>query len=161
MGRKYDITWFASITAAAAQDLIQLTAAATKVVKILAVHVEQSSKYGDANAQGLRLQVIRGTAGGGGTLITTNAAPVSPSDTAFAGTVRGGQTGALLTALTPIAAPFVLAEGGMNNQAGWHWTPPENKAWEVAPSAIVALRTQTAPAATTDFEITIEVEELG
>lgn len=156
MGRKYDINWYGTITAAAAQDLLQITAGAAKVLKILAVHVEQSTKYGDANAQGLRLQFIRGTGGGAGTAITPT--PVSPSDGAMSGTVKGGNTAAALTALTPTV---VLAEGGMNNQAGWHWTPPDTKAWEVAPSALVALKVVTAPTATTDFEINIEVEELG
>lgn len=150
MGRRYIINYSAAISAA--KDLIGIAAPSTKVVKICGIRVEQSTDYGDAAAEGLRLQFSRGTAGSGGSAVT--ARPVSPSDTAFAGTVLAENS----TALT---SPVVLLEGGMNIQAGWLWQPVEKFEIELAPSAACALILVTAPADSITFEIDIEIEELG
>ena len=156
MGRKYSIPWFSSAKTTAA-DLVQISSASTKVTKILAIHIEQSSDYGDAQAEGLRWQLSRFTTGGGaGAAITPR--PLSPGDAAFAGTVLGGTEA---TGLTAGATLTVLIEGGMNVQGGWHWTPPPGCDWELAPSASVTLKLVTTPADAIDFEITILVEELG
>lgn len=151
MGRKYSVNLFISQKAAAG-DLVQIASASTKVTKITAIHVEQSSDYGDAQAEGLRLNVSRGTAGTGGTALTSR--PISPTDAAFAGTILGQNT-------TAMTSPVVQVEGGMNVQGGWHWTPPMGYEMEVAPSAAIALVLVTAPIDGIDMEITILFEELG
>jgi hypothetical protein len=154
MGRKATISWFGAM--AATQDMVQITAGSQKVLKVAAIHVEQSNRAGDAQAQQVRLEFIRGTGGGGGTAITPRTH--CPSDAALTSTAAGSQTGTLLTALTPTV---ILCEGGMNVQGGWHWTPPPGYEWEVGGTALVALKLLTAPTASTDFEITIECEECG
>ena len=154
MGRRYLATAKVNKTTSdtAPKDLFQVASASTKVTRILGIHVEQSNRAGDANAQQLELIVERGTAGTGGTSIT--ARPLSPSDGAFGGTVLAANTSAMSAATT-------IIEGGMNNQAGWHWTPAPGNEIELAPSGAIALVLATTPTASTDFEITFELEELG
>lgn len=158
MGRKYTVT--AKHTGlTAAQDLIQITVGSDRLVKIAAIHLEQSNRAGDAQAQQLELKFIRGTTGGGGAAVT--ARPHSPGDTAYGGTGGGVLFGVQANQLTGLTETEILCEGGMNIQAGWHWTPPQGYEWEVRPSAKVALTIVGTPAAATDFESTIEFEELG
>lgn len=150
-GRVYYINHFFSAKATAG-DLIGIESASTKVTKIISIRAEQSSDYGDAAAEGLRLNVSRGTAGSGGTSKTPR--PVNPGDAAFAGTCRAADTSAM-------TSPVVQIEGGMNIQAGWLWTPTEKEELILAPSAAIALQLVTTPADAIDFEVTIGIEELG
>ena len=114
---------------------------------------------GDAQAEGLRLQLCRFTTGGGGGAAITPT-PHSPSDTAFAGTVLGGTEAVALTAAATLT---VLIEGGMNVQAGWHWTPPPGYEWEIKGGGkmVLTLKLPATLADAMDLEITLEIEELG
>jgi hypothetical protein len=162
MGRKYTVPWYSAAKTTGGDttgDLIQITSASTKVIKIAAIHVEQHTDYGDAQAEGIRLQLARfTTGGGGGTAITPT--PLSPGDAAAAGTYAGGSEA---TALTAAATLTPVIEGGMNLQSGWHWTPPPGYEWEIAPSAkmVLKIKLPATLADAVDFEITLEVEELG
>lgn len=151
MGRRYIINHFFSAKTTAG-DLIGIESASTKVTKICSLRVEQSSDYGDAAAEGLRLQFSRGTAGSGGTSKTPR--PLEVGDSAFAGTCRAADSVALSSAT-------VLLEGGMNIQAGWLWTPPERGDIVLAPSGAAALILVTTPADAIDFEVDLEIEEIG
>lgn len=162
MGRKYTIPWYSAAKTTGGDttgDLIQITSHTNRVTLVTAIHVEQHTDYGDAQAEGIRLQFARFTTGGGGGAAITPP-PNNPNDTAYGGTVLGGTEAAALTAAATLT---VLAEGGMNVQAGWHWTPPAPNAWEItgAGKAVLKIKLPAAFADAMDLEITIEVEELG
>lgn len=154
MGRIYDVTMTATSFSAADRDLVQVTSQSTKVTKLLSCKVTQSNRYGDANAAGQVIQIVRAatTGSGGGTTLT--ARPKSPGDSAFGGSITAGFT-------TAAATPTVLVEEGTNLQAGFHWTPTEKCEIEIAPSGIIAIRYTGTPAAATTFTVQLELEELG
>jgi hypothetical protein len=160
MGRKYKIPVFLSSDAGANASILQIVSSSSKVTILRAIRLEQSSDYGDAAAEGLRVQVNRGTVPGtpGGTTITP--APISPSDTAFNGTVRSrpdSGTGVLAN----LTSTTTLAEFGMNIQAGILDTPPEGWGIEIAPSAAIELKIVTDMTDSMDLEYTVDIEELG
>lgn len=141
-------------TTAATRDLLEVGATSTKIVRVNAIHCEQSNRAGDANAQQLELTVSRATTSGNtnSTVVTPRAC--SPGDTITA-TAEADNDVAASGGLT------ILVEGGMNNQAGWHWTPPPEHGIEIAPSNFLVLALATTPTASTDFEVTFECEEFG
>ena len=162
MGRKYTIPWYSAAKTTGGDttgDLIQITSHTNRVTRIAAIHVEQHTDYGDAQAEGIRLQLARfTTAGGLGAAITPT--PLSPADGAFGGTVLGGTEAVALTAAGTLT---VVIEGGMNVQAGWHWTPPPGYEWEItgAGKMVLKIKLPATFADAIDFEVTIEIEELG
>jgi hypothetical protein len=157
MGRRYTATVFCSAITGA-KELVQVASAANKAVAVRAVHIEQSNRAGDASAQMLRVQVYR-AATSTGTSTTFTATPLDPADTAFAGTVKYADAQAKTLASTP---GVMVTEGGMNNQAGWHWTPDDKGATLISGTTnFLVVNLSTAPAAATDFEVTLELEEIG
>jgi len=152
MGRKYKATMFLSAFDTANNTMVSITTGSGKVTILRGFRLEQSSDYGDAAAEGLRVQLLKGTGGGGnGTVIT--AVPLSPADTAFAGVVRADPD--------TITTTTIIQEFGMNIQAGVLDTPPEGWGLEISGSMIVGLLMVTDPADAIDFELTLDLEELG
>ena len=157
MGATYKIPWFAAAADGANLELLHFGPASTKAMKVRAVHVEQSSDYGDAQAEGIRLQLLKATGtSAGGTAITPT--PDSASYAAMGGQARGGTAGSALSGATP---GVVIAEGGWNVQAGWHFTPPQGSEPEIAPGELVMLRMVTDAGDALDVEVLAEVELVG
>ncbi len=152
MGRKYKAPMFLSAFDTANNTMVSVVTGSGKVTLLRGFRIEQSSDYGDAAAEGLRIQLLKGTAGGGnGTVIT--AVPLSPSDPAFAGTVRADPDA--------ITTTTILAEFGMNIQAGVLESPPEGWGWEISGTTVFGLLMVTDPGDAIDFEVTLDLEEFG
>lgn len=151
MGRKYDIP--ATETAhSAAGPILQIASHSSRVTRLLSVDVTQNNLYGDANAAGLRVQIVKFDAAmTGGTTLT--ARPKNTNDAAFGGTAISKPTTG-----TPTAT--VLVEKAMNIQAGFQWTPPDGLEITIGPSEVLAIRFPDAPAASIDVSCQAEVEEL-
>jgi hypothetical protein len=74
MGQMYSVT-FDSVATTAQTDLFELNVASTKAVRLHSHYISQTSDFGDAQAEILKVQIISGhaTTGSGGTAPTPNA----------------------------------------------------------------------------------------
>jgi hypothetical protein len=145
---------FDNIAVSAAQDLFEIAPAATAGVVIHKLLIGQSSDYGDAQAEGLRLLIIRGatSTGTGGATITP--ANTIPGGAAASSTVKRNNT----TAATG-GTPVTLHADCFNVQAGYQfiWTPETRLA--VAPSSRVVVNLPAAPVDAITMSATIYFEE--
>lgn len=93
MGRKY-VANFEDVAITAAQDLFELAAASTSVVKIHKVTLMQSTDLGDSAEEILELETVRGdggvTSGSGGSTLTPQ--PIDNGDAAPSATVESNNT---------------------------------------------------------------------
>lgn len=152
MGRVYDVT-VSDIAVTAVQDFITLTNAATTVIRLLRAEISQNSDYGDAQAEGLRVNLTRyATAGSGGSAVTpVKRAPNDPASIVTAArnnTTRGG-------------TPATQAAWTFNVQAGLLWVPTPAEYVYVLPSAIIALEIPTAPADSLTMSGVLTFEEMA
>jgi len=117
IGRVYKGSTHA-VSVSTAQDLCELNAPADAVVIVHSVTVTQSSDYGNAEAEGLAIQIRRGdsTSGSGGSAVTPT--PVNKGDAAFGGTLEMNNT----TQAT--ADGDVLHAENFNAQVGLFYLPP-------------------------------------
>lgn len=154
MGRVYTFsTGLRAVTAAV--DLLEITAAATKALRILRVTVSQSSDYGDSNAEGLQVQLARAaTTGSTGTPTTVTGRPHSPGDAAFAGSAKFGND-------VDAGTQTPIVDEAWNAQAGFQWAPANDQYIEVAPSGIFVVHLSKIPADSLDILTTVTVEEIG
>lgn len=112
------------------QDFITISAPSTMVLLILGGGITQSTRYTDATAEALRVQINRYTAvGSGGSTITP--AKQQPGGPTATFTARGGDTtlGSTATLVRPEA---------FHIQAGWPHEPTDFDIVVVPPSGIVA-----------------------
>ena len=141
MAHVYSIT-FNAIAVTAVQDLLTLEATSVSMLEILSARLGQTTDYGDAAAEGLRVRWVRHTAvGSAGATVT----PVNHSagGEAATGTYRRNDT-------TQGAGSVVIMEDVWNIQAGWLYVPiPEERIW-VPPSGtgndVLSLTLPAAPA---------------
>src|SRR4029077_8853067 len=91
---------FSAVAVSAAQDLFEVVCAAAGVVYIHGYELFQTSDHGDAQAEGLQLQAIRGftTSGSGGTSVTPGLA--SSRDGAATATCEANNTTVATTGTT-------------------------------------------------------------
>lgn len=154
MGRFYTAS-FDNIGVSAAQDLWGIATAATTSLILHGVIVGQSSDYGDAAAEGLRILIIRGatTVGSGGSAVTPS--PNPPGGAAASSTVRRNDT----TAATG-GSPLTMVADAFNIQAGYQlWLPPEVRII-VAPSSRLVVNLPAAPTDVIQVSSTIFFEEV-
>lgn len=92
-GRPYTVL-FEDVSVAAAQDLFEILCPTDSFIEIVEWHVFQNSDYADAQAEILRLEIVRGvgtvTSGSGGTTATPQ--PGSDGDPASGTTVEVNNT---------------------------------------------------------------------
>lgn len=146
---------FDNIAVTAAQDLFEIATPATSGAVLHALLVGQSSDFGDAQAEGLRLLIVRAatTTGSGGATITP--APVIPGGAAASSTVKRNNT----TAATG-GTPVTLHADTFNVQAGYQiWWAPETRP-RVAPSSRIVVNLPAAPADSLTMSATLIYEEL-
>lgn len=138
MGRMY-VASFQDIAVTAVQDLLTLTNAATTAIRMVRAEINQSGTldYGDAQAEGIRVNWTRyATAGSGGSAVTP--AKLATGDPASGVTAARNNT-------TQGGTATIILGTTWNVQAGWLWVPtPSEQIW-VAPSAIIALALPTIP----------------
>ena len=93
MGRLH-IAQFNEVAVTAAQDLFEIAAPATGIVKIHSWSILQNTDVGDAQDEILRIETVRGdgtvTSGSGGSTVT--AQPLDNGDTAPGSTVEANNT---------------------------------------------------------------------
>lgn len=154
-GRMYSIQ-FNAVAVTAAQEFFALVAASTCSVIIHGWDIGQASDYGDAQAEGLRLLLIRGytTASSGGNTVTP--VPLRQNVAAAASTARINDT-TLATAGTPVTVHATA----WNIQAGSIWIPTPEMRPSLAPGARAVLRSPNTPTDSITMSGTLYFEEVG
>lgn len=151
MPRRYDAHYSAAVTASG--ELLQITGPSDAVTRITSVRLTQSTDYGDAAAEGLRVSLNRSaSAGSGGGTVTPTAKETG--DAAYGGTVLSANS-------TPAGSLTVLVEEAFNIQAGYFWQPTEKNELYVSPSGVFVIRLETSPADSITFDLQVEFEEIG
>lgn len=151
MGRMYTASF--SATVSAAQDLFELNAPATGVVVVHRISLGQSTDYGDAQAEQMRITIARtSTSGSGGSAVT--ARPMEVGDAAFAGTVEANNT-------TQSTIATVLYEESWNVQGQFLHVPTPEERIVIAPSGRICVIMRDAPADALGIQGTITFEEIG
>lgn len=155
MGRKYRVV--AAHTAQTVQvDLFEITAPSTKALRILGIHLSQSTEIGDAQEEMLMIHVKSGqtTSGSGGA--TPTPVPVSKGDSAAGSTVEThnttkASTGTIVTHLSVawnLRVPLDLI------------FPPE-MVIELPPSERMTVELGTTPADSVTLGGYVDFEEIG
>lgn len=151
----YAVT-FENVAVTASQDLFELTPADDKPVAIHAIYLSQSTEYGDAMEEFLRLKIIRGhtTGGSGGTAPTP--APLDPADAAAgcAAEVNNTTIASTGTAVDLHAETF-------NVRSGWVYMPtPEQRPKANQGNTTIVVRLMAAPADSVTMSGTLIFEEV-
>ena len=149
------------VAISAIRDLMEITAGGTRSIRIHEVRVSQSSDYGDTEAEGLEIRLLRYSgsfsAGAGGSS-AIGSDPYS-SDNLPAESAVVDRTHSTLAA-TGTGQEDVLLEDTMNVQAGWHWLPPPELRVDVSATDAFVVRLVTAPTDSVDISCTVIYEEL-
>lgn len=151
------VATFAAVAVSAAQDVFEIVAPASTRLKIREIRLGQYSDPGDAQAEMLSVQIIRGftTSGSGGSSVTpVNLSPVSGAAAATA-TVEANNT-----TVAQDGTGAVLLADSFNVQRGWRYCPPSEERIEVGVSQRLVVRI-TAPADSLTCNGTVVFEEIG
>jgi hypothetical protein len=151
----YDIT-FTGVTISAQQDLFEIVGHANRPYVLLALHLSQSSEVGDAQEEGLAIQIKSGqtTSGSGGTAPTPT--PTEPGGAAAGFTAEVNNT-------TKASAGTIVTHGSYN----WNvrgpldivFTQEQQKVMAAGRRCTVELGTTPADAITASGTLT--VQEIG
>jgi hypothetical protein len=154
MGRRYSVN-FGAVAVTAAQDAFEVTNASTKVLVIHEIALEQVSDAGDAQAELLRVQAIKGftTSGSGGSAQTPVPLETGHPAAAFSAEVNN-------TTLANTGTTVTLFDRGFNVQIGFFWQPTPECRIVLAPSERLVIRIP-APADSLTMHGTMIVEEIG
>ena len=147
---------FSAVAVSAAQDLFELVAHSSSRLELIEVKVGQESDEGDAAAEMLAIQIIRGytTSGSGGASVTpANVQPWSNAATAVVErnntTVAQDGTGVILEADT------------FNIMGGWRHYPVPEERIRLEVSTRLVVRLPVAPADAVTMYGTIKWKEIG
>jgi hypothetical protein len=155
MGRMYVAT-FTNVAVTAQQDFFEIVAPADSAVVIHYCNISQSSDYGDANDEGLRVNIKRGqtTSGSGGGAFTP--LPLAAGDAAFGGTVEINNT-----TIAADGTIVVLHAEAFNIRAGWNYMPTPECRIVISPGIRATIGLITTPADSLTMEGTLIFEEIG
>ena len=148
---------FSAVAVSAEQDVFELVAHASTRVAIREVRLGQYTDFGDAAAEILSVQIIRGytTSGSGGAAVTpANISSHSGAKTAVSTVERNNTT--VATAGTAV----ILVSDVFNVQAGWWYRPGDDERIIVDNSSRVVVRI-TVPADALTMNGTLVFEEVG
>lgn len=151
------VATFAGVSVTAAQDVFEITAPATSRVMIREIRIGQYSDAGDAQAEMLSVQVIRGytTSGSGGASVTpVNLSPVAGALAAASAVERNNTT------VAQDGTGAVLIADAFNVMRGWRYAPAPDERIEVGISQRLVVRI-TAPADALTMNGTVLFEEVG
>jgi hypothetical protein len=153
MGQMYSVT-FDAVATTAQSDLFELNVASTRAVRLHSVFVGQSSDFGDAQSELLKLQIIIGhaTSGSGGSAPTPSPLAGGP---ASASTVEANNTTIASTGTTK-----TLHQDTWNVMVPYQYRPTPEERLEFAPSSRVVIRLP-APADSLTLSGTMVFEEIG
>lgn len=143
MARMYTVV-FENVAVTAAQDLLEITPADDKPVRLMGMVLSNLSEVGDAMEEMLRITVVRGhtTSGSGGTAPTPT--PVDPTDTAAGFTAEVNNT----TIASAGTAPTLVALGWNERNTPYdYWFPDERFAPKASQAnTTLVVRLAAAPA---------------
>ena len=158
MGRVYTVS-FAATAATVAVDFFEINPADDKPCVIHSVEIGQTSDYGDAQAEGLEIKILRGgtgiTSGSGGAAATPIGA--SPSYQA-----AGAACEVMNTTAATFTAGVTWYDTAFNVQSGWVYAPaPEDRPEVNQANGGLVVRLGGAPADSVTWTGTLVFEELG
>lgn len=154
MGRIYTAV-FQAVAVTAAQDLFMLATGSTVPIKIHACFIGQSSDFGDAQDELLRIAIKRGMTVNGSGGSTPTAVPVVSGDSATTVTVHANDTTASNTGTI-----VVLDEQCFNVRAGYVYVPTPSMQPTCGISSKIAFNLVGAPADSLTMSGTVYFEEL-
>lgn len=154
MGRLYTSV-FQAVAVTAAQDLLSLLAPAASILKVHYFSCGQSSDFGDAQDELLRIRIQRGmtTVGSGGSAPAMNPVEAQLTMAAVAVARANDTTAASAGTITQIW------EETFNVRAGYVWMPTPAMQLTVAVSTRLAFNLVAAPADSLTMSGTIVWEE--
>lgn len=143
---------FAGVAVTAAQDVFEIVAPADKSLAIRKIILGQYTDFGDAAAEILSVQVIRGytTTGSGGSAVTP--APFSGSGVSSATAAKNN------TSIAANGSPVTVLSDTFNIAAGYLWSPSAAEFIIVPAGARLVVRI-TAPADSLTMNATLIFEE--
>lgn len=148
---------FSGVSVAAAQDIFEITAPAGTKVAIREILFGQYSDFGDAQAELISIQLLRGhtTTGSGGTTLT----PATRTGLAVA-TAASAVVKANNTTVATSGSPVTLVSDTFNVAAGWTYRPLPEERIIIQPGIRLVARISLPTDAIT-ANGTIMFEELG
>jgi hypothetical protein len=164
MGRKYTARVSGvTVPATNAFDVFELLAPSTSTVKIkeIVAGISGTADFGDAQAEGLDMQFLRGigaTSGSGGSTPTPQ--PHETGDAAADVTVEASNTTVAVAGGGSLTA---VRDEPWNVQMGFRYTPPDGLEFTLSPGERFVCRIPTGPSdeLTTSFHASITFEETG
>lgn len=147
---------FSGVSVSAQQDFFELVAPSDAVVIVHQLVLSQSSEVGDAQEEGLLVQLKRGatTSGSGGTTVT----PV-PLQAGFS--AAGSTCEANNTTKSKDGTIVTLHSEAWNVRAPFVWLPPPEGRIVLSPSARFAVELGTTPNDAITMSGTLYFEEYG
>lgn len=154
MGLLYAVSVVAVASPAAIWDVIELNTPATKAVKIHSLYLGQTTDMGDAVAESLTVQVIKGhaTSGSGGS--TATPVPKNAGAGAAGTTVETNNT-----TIASTGTALIMHADVWNIQLPYQYRPTPEERDEIAPSSRVVVRV-SAPADAITTTCTVIFEEV-
>lgn len=152
MGRVYTVSAVAAGHTTAG-DIMEIIAPSDAVVVLHSAFFGQTSDAGDAEAEMLRVQIMRATTGGSGGG-TPTARPHELGDAAFGGTTESFNT-------TDATGLTVIVDQAFNVQSGFFYEPTPEERIMISPSASLVLFLQLAPGDALDVLVSMTFEEIG
>ena len=158
MPRRYAVTT-AGVTVSAAQDLLELVAAAEKPIKIVELSISQDTDVGDVNEGMVQLSIVRGytTSGSGGSTPTPR--PLDENDAAAGFSVEANNT-----TVADNGTPHVLHQAAFNLRTGYVYipTPGSEPRGSAASAGRLVVRIDEAPGGdgSIDVHTSAIIEEL-
>lgn len=154
-GQMYAVSVVAVASPAAIWDVIELNCHASKFTRIHSIYLGQTTDMGDAAAEALTVQLIKGhaTSGSGGSTAT----PV-PKSTNFA--AAGATVETNNTTIASTGTALIMHADVWNIALPWQYRPTPEERDDLAPSARVVLRV-SAPADAITTTCTVIFEEIG
>lgn len=151
---------FNAVAVTAQQDFFEIAAAADSIVVIHALYLSQSTEVGDAQEEGLNIQIKRGvatTTGSGGTTPTPQA--MSPDVVA----AFGGVTKVNNTTKQTAGTITTLHADNWNVRAPYLWIPTPDYRPVLAPGTTnrITVELGTTPADSITASGTLYFEEIG
>ncbi len=153
MGRMYTLT-LEGQAITANMDIFSVLPATGHDIVLHSVEVTQSSDYGDAAAEGVRIAQIRGatTVGSGGSAYTP--LPNNPGQAAAATARR------LDTSQASAGTPVIMHAQAMNVQVGYFYRPTPEERFRVVAGTYWQLSLVASPADSLTVSVTVVFEEL-
>lgn len=150
-GVVYRVT-FDRVAVTAAQDLFLLITASGVPIEILSIDIDQSSDFGDAQAEGGAVRMRQGmTTNGSGGSTPTPVGPGTASTTAHANDTTASSAGTIVE----------WEDLAFNWQSGFHWRATPVEQMPVPASAKWALNLPVAPADSLTVSGVVRFRELA